>query len=207
MSELIYQSLKIVISLLFKIFYRLKVEGLENLPQEGRFILASNHSSYFDPLAIGVAALPRRINFMVLRVYYDPWPARWFFKAASSFPVDESKPDVGAFRHALKVLRRGGILGIFPEGGRSKDGRLKEGKLGAALLASKAGVPILPAAVIGAFEAFPPGALFPKLGSIRVRFGPPITLGNYSDKRVDGERLKLVTKRMMSAIGKLMEEV
>lgn len=180
----------------------MKVKGLENLPHEGAVILVANHCSYFDPLYLGLA-IPRKINWMVLRPYYDLWWLRWFFKATSCFPVNIDRPNIEAIKGALLILKQGKILGIFPEGGRSKDGRLKAGELGTALLALKSGAPILPAAIEGAFEAYPPGAILPKPHPINVSFGHSFTFDRLDKEHINKEILRIATEQIMKSIERL----
>lgn len=201
-----YRILKILIGLVFKLFYPLKVKGLENLPQEGAVILVANHSSYFDPLYLGLA-IPRRINWMVLRPYYDLWWLRWFFKATACFPVNIGKTNVEAIKHALLILKQGEVLGIFPEGGRSKDGRLKKGELGVALFALKSGASVLPVAIEGAFEAYPPGAILPKPHPINVSFGHLLSFDRLNKGRIDEKTLRITTEHIMKSIERLIEEI
>jgi len=201
-----YSLFKIFVSLIFKLFYPLKVTGLDNLPQEGAMILVANHSNYFDPLYLGVV-IPRKINWMVLRPFYDLWWLKWLFKATSCFPVNIDKPNIGTIKRALMILKQGKVLGIFPEGGRSKDGELKEGKLGVALLALISGAPVLPAAIEGAFEAYPPGAILPKPRIINVNFGKILTFDRIDKGRIDGKTLRMITKQIMKSIERLIGDL
>ncbi len=200
---MLYSFLKIFIGLVFKLFYPLKVEGLENLPYKGAVILVANHSSYFDPLYLGLA-IPRRINWMVLRPYYNLWWLKWFFKATSCFPVNIDKPNIETIKHALVILKQGEVLGIFPEGGRSEDGKLKKAERGVALLALKSGTSILPAAIEGAFEAYPPGAILPKPHSINVSFGHLLTFDRLDKGCIDEKTLRITTEQIMKSIERLM---
>lgn len=202
---MLYSLFKIFISLIFKLFYPLKVKGLENMPQEGAVILVANHSSYFDPLYL-VLAIPRKVNWMVSRSYYDLWWLRWFFKATACFPVNVDRPNIEAIKSALLILKRGKILGIFPEGDRSKDGRLKAGEPGVALLALKSGASILPAAIEGAFKAYPPGAKLPKPHPINVSFGYSFTFDRLDKKHINKETLRIATEQIMKSIERLMME-
>ena len=201
---MLYNFPTLPFTLLFKLLYRLKVEGLENFPREGALILVANHSSYFDPLVLGVA-IPRRINWMVMKAYYDLWWLGWFFKLSYAFRVDVDRPDISAIKHAFRVLEGGGIVGIFPEGTRSLDGRLGKGKTGAALLSLKSETPILPVAIKGAFEAYPPKAIWPKLHPITIRIGRLLTFEGIDRRSIDEEGLSTATEKIMSAIRGLME--
>ncbi len=198
---MLHRILKILISLILKPFYSLRVKGLENLPKKGAVILVANHCSYLDPLCLGLA-VPRKINWMVLKPYYDLWWLRWFFKASLCFPVNIDKPNIEAVRHALWVLKQGRMLGVFPEGSRSEDGRLKKGEFGAALLALKSAAPILPVAIEGAFEAYPPGAILPKPHPVNVSFGKCFTINSFD--HISKENLRIATKQIMENIKRLI---
>ena len=200
-----YHFTKIVIGLAFKILYPLKVKGSENFPKKGAVILVANHCSYFDPLYLAVA-IPRKINWMVLRPYYDLWWLRWLFKSVNSVPVNIKGPNIEAIKHGLRILKQGKVLGIFPEGNRSKNGRLKEGESGVALLALKSGAPIFPVAIRGAFEVFPPHATLPHaFRRVKVQLGSLLHLA-INKEPINKETLRIITEQIMKSIEKLMEE-
>jgi len=189
---------------LLNIFFRLRGEGLENIPAAGPFILAANHVSYLDPLVLG-ATCPRPVHFIMLQEFWEKPVIGWIAGKSGSFPVDKGSA-AGALRRALGVLRAGRVLGIFPEGGRSADGSLQGGKGGAALLVMKAGVPLLPAAIIGADRALPKGRALPRPARITVRYGRPLTVPPPSSPDQKREFLDTITARVMEAIGQLAEK-
>jgi 1-acyl-sn-glycerol-3-phosphate acyltransferase len=200
---MIYTILKIIVGLVFKLFYPIKAEGLENIPHNNALILVANHCSYFDPLFLGLV-IPRRIHWMVLRPYYNLWWLRWLFKVTECFPVNIDKPNIEAIKYAIKILNEGKVLGIFPEGARSKDGRLKEGKKGVAFIALKTGAPILPVAIDGAFEAYPVGKILPKPHSINVKIGHIFNLDEFTKNHIDKQNLQAATEKIMNSIKRLM---
>jgi 1-acyl-sn-glycerol-3-phosphate acyltransferase len=194
-----YALLKKVGVPILKLYFRVRAEGLHNLPSRGSFILAANHSSYLDPVVLG-ATCPRAIHFIMLRKYWDKPLLGWICKMAGSFPVDQERPAIAALRQALIVLRRGQVLGIFPEGGISPDGKLQPGKDGAALLALKTRLPLIPAAILGTHRALPRGKLFPRPVSVLVRYGRPVVFPNQMDPKEAKGNLAKATESITEAI-------
>jgi 1-acyl-sn-glycerol-3-phosphate acyltransferase len=157
----IFRSLCVVI---LKLCFKLKVEGLENIPQKTNFIVVANHSSFLDALLVMVA-IPKKIHCIALRDLYRVTWMRWVFK------ITETLPSGSASQEAINLLMKNKNVGLFPEGGVSRDGKLKEFRRGAALLAIKTGRPIVPCAILGTFEALPFAAKFPKLLPTKVNIG------------------------------------
>lgn len=166
---------RVFLWLFFKGFYFLRVEGRENIPAQGPFLLASNHQSYFDPPLVGLAAT-QPVSFMAWAALFRG--PRWFARLINgmgAFPVDLDKSDPASFRLALEVLKSGAPLVIFPEGARQDVGKLMELREGAIRLAMYAGAPIVPVRIEGAWAAWPKPRKYPKLFKpIKVTFGPPI---------------------------------
>jgi len=185
-----------------KTFFRLRAEGRQNIPRTGPFILAANHVSYIDPLVLGATCI-RPIHFMMLREYWEKPLVGWLSGKSGSFPVDQQGHTAGALRKAMGVLAEGRILGIFPEGARSPDGSLLPGKAGVSLLMLKTGLPLLPAAILGAEKALPRGRGYPLPYRITVRYGLPISLAPPSP-RDRKAFLQRSTERIMSAIEDLL---
>jgi len=151
-----YWVFRTIAAIILRLFFRLKVEGTENIPQKGNFIVVANHVSFLDPFIVG-AAIPKRIYWITLRnLYSASWFVGWFLKKVDTLPSG------GSSKRAIYLLEHNKNVGLFPEGTRTHDGRLREFKRGAALLALATGRPILPCAIIGAYEAFPRKARFPK---------------------------------------------
>ena len=197
-----YSFLKLTVPPLLKAFFRLGVEGVENVPGKKPFILAANHVSYLDPLVLG-ATCPRPIHFIMLREFWEKPIIGRLCRLAGSIPVDQRGPAAGTLRQAVGILRQGTVLGIFPEGGRSADGTLQSGKGGAALLAMKTGVPLLPAAIIGAERALPKGKAIPKPLRVTVRYGNLLEVPRPSTALEKRAFLDAVTDLAMEAIDRL----
>jgi len=203
-----YGLLKAIGIFLFKLYFRLECGGLENIPEKGGFIIAANHASYLDSLFIA-ATCPRKIGFMILESYYRNPVINWFCSTTFCIPVPErdsgsqTLKEAVEYLRAIKFLKGGNPLCIFPEGGRSPDGRLKEAKTGIAFVALKAGVPVIPAGIIGNFKAYSTHHSFPRPYKISIRYGKPIVFKKrtYTDR----EELKNATQVMMERIRQLME--
>ncbi|MBI5145541.1 MAG: 1-acyl-sn-glycerol-3-phosphate acyltransferase [Candidatus Omnitrophica bacterium] len=174
-----YWLFRAIFILLFKIIYRIKVEGLENLPLKSNFIMVANHSSFLDPLVVMVS-LPLKIHCIAMRSLYMIPALRWFLRANETLSDGSSSPK------ALELLIKNENVGLFPEGGISRDGNLREFRRGAALLAMRSGRPIVPAAIIGTFQAFPRSAKFPRFFlTLKLKIGKPIYLLKEFEEIID----------------------
>ena len=165
---------------LLSLLGRPKVEGLEHVPQSGAVILASNHlavaDSFYLPLVVS-----RRITFLAKAEYFTGtglkgWFTRWFYTVAGQVPIDRTDADSAqaALTTAERIVGEGKLLGMYPEGTRSPDGRLYKGKTGLARLALTTQVPVIPVAMIGTDVVNPPGSKMWRFGRVQVKFGPPM---------------------------------
>ncbi|MFE6084411.1 1-acyl-sn-glycerol-3-phosphate acyltransferase [Streptomyces virginiae] len=202
-----YHLLKhVLLGPLLRLLFRPRIEGLENIPAEGAAIVAGNHLSFSDHFLMP-AILKRRITFLAKAEYFTGPGVKgrltaFFFRSAGQIPVDRSGKNAGqaALREGLGVLAKDELLGIYPEGTRSHDGRLYKGKVGVAAMALGAGVPVIPCAMVGTFEIQPPGKKLPKIRRVTIRFGEPMEFSRYAG--MEGERavLRAVTDEIMYAI-------
>lgn len=202
-----YHLLKhVLLGPLLRLLFRPRIEGLENIPEEGAAIIAGNHLSFSDHFLMP-AILKRRITFLAKAEYFTGPGVKGrltaaFFRSAGQIPVDRSGKNAGqaALREGLGVLAQDELLGIYPEGTRSHDGRLYKGKVGVAAMALGAGVPVVPCAMVGTFEIQPPGQKIPKIRRVTIRFGAPMDFSRYAG--LEGERavLRAVTDEIMYAI-------
>ncbi|MFF1556720.1 lysophospholipid acyltransferase family protein [Streptomyces sp. NPDC058279] len=205
-----YHLLKhVLLGPLLRLLFRPRIEGLENVPPEGAAIIAGNHLSFSDHFLMP-AILKRRITFLAKAEYFTGPGLKGrltaaFFRSAGQIPVDRSGKDAGraALREGLGVLAKGELLGIYPEGTRSHDGRLYKGKVGVAAMALGAGVPVVPCAMVGTFEIQPPGQKIPNIRRVTIRFGRPLDFSRYAG--LEGERaiLRAVTDEIMYAVMEL----
>ncbi|WP_405557466.1 lysophospholipid acyltransferase family protein [Streptomyces sp. NBC_01171] len=202
-----YHLLKyVLLGPVLRLVFRPRIEGLDHVPESGAAIIAGNHLSFSDHFLMP-AILKRRITFLAKAEYFTGPGLKgrltaFFFRSAGQIPVDRSGKEAGqaAVREGLKVLGRGELLGIYPEGTRSHDGRLYKGKVGVAVMALKAGAPVVPCAMIGTFEAQPPGRKIPKLRPITIRFGEPLEFSRYEGMEDEKAVLRAVTDEIMYAV-------
>jgi len=192
---MLYKILKLISIFLFKILFRLKVIGKENIPKKGGFILASNHVSYLDPVTLGVAC-PRRLNFMAKEELFPNKLVSWFLSSLGAFPVKRESADLSAIKEAIRRLREEEVLVLFPEGSRRFDGDKTEPYSGVGFLVSKVNVPVIPAFIRGTDKALPKKAKFIRLKPISVHFGKQI----YFEK---GGSYFEITNQIMDKIKKL----
>lgn len=172
---MLYWFLRFISFLLFKTFFQLEVKGREHIPKSGGFILASNHVSYLDPIAVGVAS-PRKLNYMARHdLFSNLFFARLLY-SVGAFPVKRESADLSALKEAMRRLRNGGALVIFPEGSRRFNWTPAEPEPGIGFLAHKLNVPVVPAFVKGTEIALPKRAKFLKPAKISVHFGKQILI-------------------------------
>lgn len=194
-----YWIFKTVFTVIFNLFFKFKVEGRKNIPRRFNFIVVANHSSFLDPLLIMVA-VPRKIYCIASRYLYKVWWLGWFLRKTETFPSG------GSSEKAVSLLEENKVVGLFPEGGASRDGKLKNFRRGAALLAVRTGRPILPCAILGAYEALPIGAKFPKLFSpLRVKIGKLIYPLKEFDEIVDDILLQKITVKVRNVIKEMID--
>jgi 1-acyl-sn-glycerol-3-phosphate acyltransferase len=158
---------------LFASLFGLRATGRENVPDQGALMMVSNHLSHLDVLVLGIL-LRRPLNYVARSTLFF-WPLGVFIRSLGAFPIQREGIGAQGLKETLKRLRSGGIVTLFPEGTRTRNGELGELKAGIALLAAKARVPILPVAIAGSFEAWPRTRIYPVSHPIRVHFGSPIS--------------------------------
>jgi 1-acyl-sn-glycerol-3-phosphate acyltransferase len=172
---MVYFILRNLSILIFKAIFSMKVCGRKYIPKEGGFILASNHVSYLDPIALGVAC-PRKLNYMARHdLFSNRLFARLLFSICT-FPVKRDSADLSALREAMQRISSGKALVIFPEGSRRFDGTSCEPHPGIGFLASKLNVPVIPAFIKGTDRALPRGARYIRPTKISVYFGKEILI-------------------------------
>jgi 1-acyl-sn-glycerol-3-phosphate acyltransferase len=208
-ARVFYAGLKLTAGPPLRLIYRPAVEGLEHVPTTGPAIIAGNHLSVSDHLFVPLV-VPRRVLYLAKSDYFtEGGPIgrlkAAFFTALGHVPVDRSSARGGhaAIQTAREVLDRGELLGIYPEGTRSPDGRLYRARVGVARLWLESGVPLLPCGVIGTDVVQPPGQRVPRRHPVLVRFGPVLDASVYDGLKRDGLLYRRVADDIMSAIQKL----
>jgi 1-acyl-sn-glycerol-3-phosphate acyltransferase len=193
-----YWIFRAVFMIILKLFFRFKVEGLENLPQKTNFIVVANHTSFLDPLCIMVA-IPRKIHCIVARYLYRIWWLRWFLRKTETIATGSSS------KEAISLLEKNKVVGLFPEGSISRDGKLRKFRRGVALLAKMTGRPVVPCAIVGAYKVLPWWARFPKLFlPLKVKIASPIYLLKEFNEAIDDLSLQQGTLRIRRAIEELL---
>lgn len=202
---LLYGFLRTVCAPLLRSLFDLRVSGTDHLPPSGPFIVAANHHNYLDGVVLGVA-IPRPICFLVMPRVYRASPIHpAFHRHIGSIPINVERPDPGAIKRALRALGEGRVVGIFPEGPFSREGRLVRGQPGVATIALRAGVPVVPAAIRGTYEALA-GRRFhlPKFHPLAVTLGRPLHLGPPRRGHLAREDREAGTRRIMAEIARLV---
>ena len=208
-----YYVVRFWLEVIFRLGFGLDVRGRSHIPRRGGFLLASNHLSYLDPPLLG-AACSRRLSFMAQAQLFDHRVLGAFMRGVHVIPLQRGEGDAAAVREAVRRLRRGDAVAIFPEGGRQFSGQLGTAKGGVGLLAVMANVPIVPVLVRGTFEALPPGSRRLKPAKIRVAFGPQIpyttspvpTLGS-DDRRASRARHDQLAAQVTQQWHRLAEQL
>jgi len=196
-----YAAMRVLAVALMRALFRLEARGTEHVPPRGPVLLVSNHSSVLDPPLVG-GVCPRQLTFLAkAELFAVPGFGR-LIHALNARPVRREGADAAALRVALRALDQGGALLVFPEGTRGPEGRLREPKPGAALLAVLSGAPVVPVFVRGSGRAWPRGRRFPRPAKVRVAFGPPLRFPRPTggDKK---EYYDTVSHDMMAAIAQL----
>ncbi|RBY78390.1 1-acyl-sn-glycerol-3-phosphate acyltransferase [Geodermatophilus sp. TF02-6] len=206
---MLYLVARFLLRPLFHVALRMRVTGRENVPATGPVILASNHLSFIDSMVIPLSA-PRRVHYLAKAEYFTGsgvrgWVSRTVFTALGAMPVERQTHRAAqeALDTALGVLRRGDGFGIYPEGTRSRDGRLARGKTGVAWLALTADCPVVPVAVKGTDRVQPVDARWPRPHRVSVTYGRPLTFPEYRGMAGNGRARRAVTDRIMVAIAEL----
>ena len=183
--------------------FRLRDEGVENLPREGGYVLAANHTSNLDPWPLGLPLWPKRYLRFMAKSELFWWPMGPVITAGGAFPVRRGERDVEAIQTAVELTRKGHVVAMFPHGTRERKGLVKKyqprSHTGAARIALLAGVPLVPAAIRGTDRLI-------RLGPLRVRYGKPIEVDDI-DARDQSERARIATERLMVEIARLKESL
>ena len=187
-----------------KFFGSMEIIGRKNIPAKGGAMLCGNHVSYFDPPAMGGGA-SRPVHFMAKIELFQAPVFGWFMSHIEAFPVKRGTADRAALKTAIEYLKAGEVVGMFPEGQRTLDGKLKEAEAGVGMIALKAQVPVIPVGIVNTEKLLPPHAAFPKFNHIKVVFGEPVKLDDLYGQN-GREVVEEVGRRIMAAIGELLEK-
>ena len=209
MAPVLYEVIHAVVPPVARAVWRPSIEGLDRVPATGPVILASNHLSFVDSVVIP-CVVPRKVVFLAKSDYFTGSGLkgavqRAWFEGLGMLPVDrdDTRAALASLDTALEVLGRGEAFGIYPEGSRSRDGRLYRGRTGVAHLALTAACPVVPVGLLGTERIQPVGTRLPRLADVTVRFGEPIDVGDEYEGVPPGLARREVTDRIMAAIQEL----
>lgn len=198
MNKRFYQFMCIFLGAIWKLLYPMRVEGLENIPAEGGFVLCSNHCSNRDPFYLAIPCRKKRyFHFMAKMELFKSKPVAAFVSALGGFPVDRGHSDLGAVRTALKLVADGHGLAIFPQGTRVKDNGRTPMLEGVSMIALRANAPVIPAYIGGPYRPF---------RKVQLSFGKPVDFSDFG-RRVNSETLSAATHRIEDAVWGLKKAV
>jgi 1-acyl-sn-glycerol-3-phosphate acyltransferase len=203
---------QVLVGPFLRLFVRPWVEGLENVPDEGPAILASNHLSFSDSIFLPLV-VPRHITFLAKSEYFTGKGIKgrlkaFFFKSIGQVPIDRSggSASMAAIDTGRRILDEGSLLGIYPEGTRSPDGQLYRGRTGVARMALEAGVKVIPVAMIDTEKIQPPGKVFPKIMRVGIKIGRPLDFSRYAGMEGDRFVLRSITDEIMYELMTLSDQ-
>jgi 1-acyl-sn-glycerol-3-phosphate acyltransferase len=202
MGKRFYKLSHAVLSPMIRGAWGIDASGLENIPDEGAAILASNHLSFLDHF-VKPAVVERPIYFISKAEHFDVPVQAWLFEQWGVIPLERGEGDEEALDRAVQVLEEGNLFCIYPEGTRSLDGRLHKGHTGVARLALGVGVPVIPVGVQGTYEAMPKGTMMPSFPDVEVRYGEPLHFESLHGQQDDYDTCRKVTDEIMDAIQSL----
>lgn len=185
-----YKVVRNLLGFFFKIIFRFKVKGLENVPMNDRLVICANHRSNWDPVLISIA-FPRQIHWMAKKELFKNKILSYLIYKLESFPVDRQESDITAIKNALRVLKSKKVLGIFPEGTRVQNIDLNNAKAGIALLAIKAQSKVLPIYIGSTYKLF---------SRININIGEPIDLSDYFNKKLNNNEYLDISKDILESI-------
>jgi 1-acyl-sn-glycerol-3-phosphate acyltransferase len=188
--------------------YRIRVEGLENVPKNGSAIIAANHVSFLDSFFIPLVIKRRKMTYLAKADYFKSWKTSWFFKSVGQISCEREggSKSQQSLEIALDVLKDGHLLGIYPEGTRSPDGYLYRGRTGVARLALASGASVIPCGLVGTEEVMPKNAKLPRLWGrvkVTVKFGKPLDFSRFAGQEQDRFALRSVTDEIVYEIMQL----
>lgn len=189
-----YEFLRTLTFLALALGYRIRYSGRKNIPSKGGVLVVPNHQSHLDPPLVG-AGCPRQMNYIARRTLFHFGPFRWLISSINAIPINLEGSGLSGIKEALRRLKRGEIVVVFPEGSRTPDGEIRPFRPGFAALAVRSRAAILPVAIEGAFRAWPRQKRFPGLGVVHVHYGSAILPDEFG-QYVEAELVAEVERRV-----------
>ena len=193
-----WRTLQIPTRLIADLAFDLKALHPERVPATGGVLMISNHQSYLDPPLLG-AKLSRAMAYLANAELFEFGPFAWLIRSLNAFPIQQGRGDLGAMKQSIRLLQEGWMLNVFPEGSRTPDGTLHPAQKGAALIIRRAGVPVVPVAIQGSYEAWPKTEKFPRPHPIRILYGEPADLSH--------ERPEQITRWIDQTLARMLAEL
>lgn len=190
---MLYGIAKFIFKIYFFFINKITLKGTENIPENGGIVLCSNHINWLDPILIGIC-VKRKIYFMAKAELFSNKFFAFIMKSINAFPVKRGTADISAIKKSFNIIKNGEILGIFPEGTRSKTGKLLPAEPGASVIALKTNAPVIPVRVQGSYLIG---------GNLRLTIGKPISFEEYRGKRLSSQEINNISQQIMKEISKL----
>lgn len=190
---MLYSFGKFIFWFYFQLFFKVKIYGQDNIPQTDGIIICSNHINWLDPPLIA-AYVKREINYMAKAELFKNKLIARVLKGVKAFPVKRGTADITSIKTSFKLIKDGKVLGIFPEGTRSKDGKLKPAEPGVALIAVKTGAPVIPMRIVGDYKLF---------SELKIIIGKPVFFKDLQSVKLSGDEVNELSQSIMAEIGKL----
>lgn len=185
-----YKFVKALLSIILRLLFRIEVIGLKNIPKVGKVIVCANHISLIDPVIIGIT-LPRKVNFMAKKELFKNKLLKVTLLKLGAFPVDREGNSLSAIKSSLNILKKGEVLGLFPEGTRVKEVNIENAKPGISMISIKGKAPVIPICIDTNYKLF---------SKIQIRIGEPIEFSEYYDKKLTTEDYSKFSKKVMDII-------
>ena len=198
-DSLFYKMGRVPCRIYTTVMHDFKAYGTKHVPADGGVLIVSNHQSYLDPVLLGTAIKNRPLSYLSKSELFENRIFGGLISQMNAYPVRQGAGDIGAVKETIRRLQEGHALNIFPEGSRTEDGELQPMQSGVGLIVRRAGVPVVPAAIVGSYEAFPRHAKFPRRLPVRLQFGPPMQISDLKAAEI--------VKRIGDAITTLFEDL
>lgn len=201
---MLYTIAYLFVAIVSRLFFRLRIIGRENIPKEDGVIVASNHLSYLDIPLLGYS-IGRRADYMGKKELFSIPLISVLFRMLGGFPIDRERLDRTALREAVRRLKSGRVIVIYPEGRRSIDGKLQPGKPGIGIIVRMSGKKVVPVAIQGTDKAMPVGKWMIRPAPVTIKFGKPLDFSDLIKKRDEKESVEKITETIMGNIADLLE--